>query len=197
MVVGEIAESVDLLVVGAGPGGYVAAARAAELGREVVVVDRGGPEGGLGGACLHVGCIPSKALIELAGARDRTAAMEAAGLSAGAVSIDLARFQTWKQALGDRIATGVRALLDRHSIRVVTGHLRFNKPDRAAVALPDGNVAFLEFEQAILAPGSRPAQLPSLPFDGRRVLSSTDALALTEVPETVAIVGAGYIGLEI
>jgi dihydrolipoamide dehydrogenase len=197
MVVGEIAESVDLLVVGAGPGGYVAAARAAELGREVVVVDRGGPEGGPGGACLHVGCIPSKALIELAQARDHTVRMEAAGLSAGPVVVDLARFQSWKQAIIDRLAGGVEALFERHGIRQVTGHLRFNKPDRAAVLLPDGNVMFLEFEQAILAPGSRSVELPSLPFDGERILSSTDALALTEVPDTVAIVGAGYIGLEI
>ena len=197
MVVGEIAESVDLLVVGAGPGGYVAAARAAKLGREVVVVDRGGPEGGLGGACLHVGCIPSKALIELAHAREQTARMEPAGLSAGPVAVDLVRFQAWKQAIVDRLAGGVEALFERHSIRRVTGHLRFNKPDRAAVLLPDGNVMFLEFEQAILAPGSRTVELPSLPFDGERVLSSTGALALTQVPDTVAIVGAGYIGLEI
>lgn len=197
MVVGEIAESVDLLVVGAGPGGYLAAARAAELGREVVVVDRGGPEGGVGGACLHVGCIPSKALIELGHAREQTTLMEPAGLSTGPVGVDLARFQAWKQAIVDRLAGGVEALFKRHSIRHITGHLRFNKPDRAAVQLPDGNVMFLEFEQAILAPGSRPTALPLLPFDGERVLSSTGALALTEVPETVAIVGAGYIGLEI
>jgi dihydrolipoamide dehydrogenase len=197
MVVGEIAESVDLLVVGAGPGGYVAAARAAELGREVVVVDRGGAEGGLGGACLHVGCIPSKALIELAETRERITRMQTAGLEAGPVAIDLARFQDWKQGIVDRLAGGVRGLFDRHAIRHVTGHLRFNKRDRAAVQTPDGNVIFLEFEQAILAPGSRPFELPSLPFDGERVLSSTDALALTELPGTVAIVGAGYIGLEL
>ena len=197
MVVGEIAESVDLLVVGAGPGGYVAAVRAAELGREVVVVDRGAPEGGLGGACLHVGCIPSKALIELAHARELTTSMKAAGLQARAVSVDLARFQSWKQTIVDRLAGGVKALLDGHGVRHITGHLRFNRTDRAAVQTPDGNVMFLEFEQAILAPGSRPLTLPSLPFDGERVLSSTDALALREVPDTVAIVGAGYIGLEL
>jgi dihydrolipoamide dehydrogenase len=162
-----------------------------------VVVDRGGAEGGLGGACLHVGCIPSKALIELADARERTTAMEAAGLRAQAGAVDLARFQSWKQAIVDRLAGGVEALFKRHSISLMTGRLRFNKADRAAVELPDGNVAFLEFEQAILATGSRPVELPALPFDGRRVLSSTGALALAEVPETVAIVGAGYIGLEI
>jgi dihydrolipoamide dehydrogenase len=197
MVVGEIAESVDLLVVGAGPGGYVAAARAAELGREVVVVDRGGAEGGPGGACLHVGCIPSKALIELAETRERIARMETAGLQAGPITVDLTRFQEWKQGIVDRLAGGVSSLFARHSIRHFTGHLRFNKRDRAAVQTPDGNVIFLEFEQVILAPGSRPLELPSLPFDGERVLSSTDALALTELPESVAIVGAGYIGLEL
>ncbi|MBV8954579.1 MAG: dihydrolipoyl dehydrogenase [Solirubrobacterales bacterium] len=197
MVVGEIAESIDLLVVGAGPGGYVAALRAAELGRQVVVVDRGGPEGGLGGACLHVGCIPSKALIELAHTRAQVERLGAAGLEVESVAIDMRRFQIWKQEIVDRLAAGIGTLFKQASIRHIVGELRFNRPDRAAVLLPDGNVMFLEFEQAIIATGSRSVELAELPFDGDRVLSSTGALALAELPRSVAVVGAGYIGLEL
>ena len=197
MVVGEIAESVDLLVVGGGPGGYVAAVRAAELGREVVVVERGGSEGGLGGCCLHVGCIPSKALIELSHAYERTHAMADAGLSVQGATVDLARFQTYKQAIIDVQANGVAGLFKQHGVRHVTGDLRFNKRDRAAVLLPNGNAQFFEFAQAIVATGSRPTTLPFLAPDGERVLTSTGALELDALPESIAVVGAGYIGLEI
>jgi dihydrolipoamide dehydrogenase len=198
MVVGEIAEPVDLLVVGAGPGGYVAAVRAAQLGRSVTVVDREGGEGGPGGSCLHVGCIPSKALIELGDAVHRTRSMAVAGLRiAGDVRVDLEAFQAWKASIVEHLDGGVRGLFRRHGIDYVAGDLRFTRPDRAAVLLADGGSRFLEFRQAIVATGSRPAQLPALPVDGRRVVTSTGALALTDVPATVAVVGGGYIGLEI
>lgn len=197
MVVGEIAEPIDLLVVGAGPGGYVAAARAAELGREVTVVDRGGAEGGPGGACLQVGCIPSKALIELAAAYERTQTAAAAGLRVTGAAVDLGAFQQWRRSIVAKLGDGVSGLLERHRVRYLEGELRFSRPDRAAVALADGNSSFLEFRQAIVATGSRPLPLPALPVDGERVLDSTGALALTAVPASVAIVGGGYIGLEI
>jgi dihydrolipoamide dehydrogenase len=196
MVVGELAESVDLLVVGGGPGGYVAALRAAELGREVTLVDRGGPAG-LGGVCLHVGCIPSKALIELAGAAHRTREMQHAGLTVDALAVSLERFQGWRAELCTRMAVSVRDLLARGGVRVVHGEARFNRPDRVAVRTPQDQVLFFEFHQAVVATGSRPVELPGLPFDGERVLDSTGALALTAVPATVAVVGAGYIGLEL
>jgi dihydrolipoamide dehydrogenase len=197
MVVGEIAEPVDLLVIGAGPGGYVAALRAAELGREVVVVERGGEEGGLGGACLHVGCIPSKALIELAQARQRTETMTVAGLRVDAARVDLAVFQEWKGSIVRGLADGVERLFERHGVRTIEGTARFASRDRVAVTMPDGSGRFLEFGQAIIATGSRPVALPELPFDGDRVLSSTGALALDAVPASLAIVGAGYVGLEL
>ncbi|MBS1883218.1 MAG: dihydrolipoyl dehydrogenase [Actinobacteria bacterium] len=196
MVVGELAEQVDLLVVGGGPGGYVAAARAAELGREVTLVERGGPAR-LGGSCLHVGCIPSKALIELANAHEAATARLQPGLSVGGAAVDLAAWQDWRQELCGSLAEGVDGLLRQRGVRVLEGELRFNKPDRAALLGSDGSVQFLEFREAILATGSRPATLPGLELDGERVLDSTGALALTAVPAAVAIVGAGYIGLEI
>jgi dihydrolipoamide dehydrogenase len=197
MVVGEVAEPVDLLVVGAGPGGYVAAARAAELGREVMIVDREGEEGGPGGACLRVGCIPSKALIELAHAYETTRTAARAGLRVSGAAVDLGTFQEWRGEIVDKLGGGVEGLLQRHNVRYVAGELHFLRPDRAAVALADGNSSFLEFKQAIVATGSRPSELAALPVDGERVLTSTGALALTEVPATMAIVGGGYIGLEI
>jgi dihydrolipoamide dehydrogenase len=196
MVVGELAEPVDLLVIGGGPGGYVAAIRAAQLGREVVLVDRGGPAG-LGGACLHVGCIPSKALIELATAVRRTRELEPAGLTIDGLEISLERFQAWRGELCAGLARGVGELLAAGGTRVVHGDARFNRPDRVVVRTPEDRVVFLEFEHAIVATGSRPIELPGLPFDGQRVLDSTGALALTAVPESVAVVGAGYIGLEL
>jgi len=197
MVVGELAEHVDVLVVGAGPGGYVAAAHAAQLGRDVMVVDRGGPEGGLGGACLHVGCIPSKALIELAATREHLAALRTRGLTGEVPGVDLAAFQLHRREIVDGLADGVAGLLARHGARHVTGELRFNRPDRAAILLPGGGSRFVEFNHVVVATGSRPAALPSLPFDGERVLDSTGALAVDHLPETLAVVGAGYIGLEL
>ncbi|HLM30044.1 MAG TPA: FAD-dependent oxidoreductase [Solirubrobacterales bacterium] len=197
MVVGEIAEPVDLLVVGGGPGGYVAALRAAELGREVVVVDRGGTDGGLGGSCLHVACIPAKALIELANARHGIDAFAPAGLRASEVEIDLSAFQEWRRSIVDRLERGIRGLFDRAGVRLIEGEARFANRDRAAVRLPDGQAHFLEFRQAIVATGSRPGAHPQLPVDGERVLTSTEALALESVPTSVAVVGADYIGLEL
>jgi dihydrolipoamide dehydrogenase len=195
MVVGELAESADLLVIGGGPGGYAAAIRAAQLGRRVTLIERNGAAG-LGGVCLHVGCIPSKALIEVAGAAQRTSELGGAGLKASDVSVSLPQFQAWRSELCARLARGVGELLARGEARVVHGEARFNRPDRVAVRTSDDRALFFEFEHAIVATGSRPIELPGLPFDGTRVLDSTDALALEETPRSVAVVGAGYIGLE-
>jgi dihydrolipoamide dehydrogenase len=193
MVVGELAEAVDLLVVGGGPGGYAAAIRAAQLGREVTLVERDL----VGGVCLHAGCIPSKALIELAAAAQRTRELAAAGLQADGVSVSLDRFQAWRAELCAGLARGVEQLLASGRVRIVQGQARFNRPDRVAVQTPDDRALFIEFEHAIVATGSRPIELPDVPFDGERVLDSTGALALTAVPASVAVIGAGYIGLEL
>jgi dihydrolipoamide dehydrogenase len=195
-VVGEFADQADLVVIGGGPGGYVAALRAAQLGREVTLVEREGPAG-LGGACLHVGCIPSKALIELADAAERTRAPAPAGLRVDGVSVSLGAFQAWRAELCAGLAQGVGGLLSRAGVRVVHGEARFNRPDRIAIRTPEDQAVFLEFESAVVATGSAPVAMPALPFDGERVLDSTGALALTEVPASVAVVGAGYIGLEL
>jgi dihydrolipoamide dehydrogenase len=196
MVVGEIAERVDLLVIGGGPGGYTAALRAAELGRTVTLVERGGAEA-LGGSCLHVGCIPSKMLIEVAHTAHRVREMAAMGLTVDGVAVDLARFQTWaKQVIGG-LASGVASLLADRRVEVVAGTARFSRADRVAVETPSGPMRYFEFRDAIIATGSRPGVLPDLEPDGDRILDSTGALALDVLPRTATIVGAGYIGMEI
>jgi dihydrolipoamide dehydrogenase len=160
-------------------------------------VDRNGREGGFGGACLRVGCIPSKALIELAESRERAELMAAAGLRVSGAGIDLAAFQDWKDGIVADLASGVESLLDRAGVRTIDGAARFVAADRVAVTLPDGSAQFLEFQHAIVATGSRPARLPGLEPDGERILTSTDVLALRDLPGSLAIVGAGYIGLEL
>lgn len=196
MVVGEMAEPCDLVVLGGGPGGYVAALRAARLGRRVVLVERGGT-GALGGSCLHVGCIPSKALIELAEVRERAAAFAVAGLDAQGLGVDLERFQLWKDGITRGLAQGVKQLLHAAGVQVVEGDCRFSRRDRVAVQTPDGNVRFFEFRHAVIATGSRPVHLAAFPVDQRTVLDSSGALSLSSVPETAVVLGGGYIGLEL
>ncbi|MEO3825815.1 dihydrolipoyl dehydrogenase [Actinomadura sp. B10D3] len=197
MVVGELAEGIDLLVIGGGPGGYTAAVRAAQLGRDVVLVERNGGESGLGGVCLHVGCIPSKALIELAGARGVLRRLSSRGLVVGDPGVDLAAFQKDRTETVSRLARSIRRLLTGAGVRVVHGEARLTGPRRAVVRRDGEASIFFEFRDAVVAAGSRPAEPPTLPRDGSRVLDSTDALALRELPRSVAIVGGGAIGLEL
>ncbi|MFC7494255.1 MULTISPECIES: dihydrolipoyl dehydrogenase [unclassified Nocardioides] len=198
MVVGEMPEGVDLLVIGGGPGGYVAALAAAQHGRKVVLVDADG-EDGLGGVCVRVGCIPSKALIELASHVRSSSAWHDRGAPALTdETVDLARFQSWKSDVVGGLNAGVRGLLKRAGVEVRRGWFRFTRPDQGAlVTHPDQPPTHLQFKSAIIATGSRPVELRDLPFDGTRIVSSTEVLELDEVPPSVAVVGGGYIGLEL
>ena len=191
MVAGEIARPVDVLVIGGGPGGYTAAARAAELGRDVVVVE----SGVLGGTCLNVGCIPSKALIALGHdlARARRRISGGTGL-VGDVTVDLAAAQRWKDGVVDRLRDGVSTLL--RGVETLAGTARFVGRDRVAVESAD-HVEHLQFQHAIIATGSRPTVLSSLPPDGGRIVDSTGALALADMPTDLVVVGGGYIGIEL
>lgn len=197
MVVGEVAELVDFLVVGGGPGGYVAALEAAALGREVVLVDRQG-EAGLGGACLHVGCIPSKALIEVAETLTRARHFEVAGLRVGSTSVDMVQFQQWKTGFINALSGGIGSRLKAAGVRVISGTFRFTAPGRGLVLTSDQRPPdFFEFKDAVIATGSTPVELPGMPRDGTRILDSSDVLAMTRLPKSIAIVGAGYIGIEL
>jgi len=185
-----------LLVIGGGPGGYVAAIRAGQLGVETVLVE----SGRLGGTCLTRGCIPSKALIHAAGIYEE---MARASGEAGYLGIrldappriDIAATMAWKDSVVERLSGGVASLLRRAGVTVVQGWARFADAKTCTVETPDGPVKIAP-EHVVLATGSVPVELPSLPFGGK-VLNSTEALALTTLPKSLAVVGAGYIGLEL
>ena len=184
-----------VLIIGGGPGGYVAAIRAGELGLDTVLIE----DGRFGGACLHVGCIPSKAIIHVADAAyalTEPQALNAIGLSLAPPALDFAKTIAWKDAIVSRLASGVGALLKKAGVRSLRGRATI-VDGKSAIAHADTGDQRIVCEHLVIATGSEPAQLEALPFDGEDVLSSTEALALTKVPETLAVVGAGYIGMEL
>jgi dihydrolipoamide dehydrogenase len=194
MVVGELPREVDLVVVGGGPGGYAAAFRAADLGLETVVVEARGP---LGGECLHVGCIPSKALLGLATLITDAAEARAAGLEFAPPRIVLERLRAWTAASIAKLAQGLAALARGRGVDVVVGHARFVDGQAIQVAAEDAPPSTLRFQHAIVATGSRPISLPGLEGAPERVWDSAAALALPSVPSRLLVVGGGYIGLEL
>ncbi len=190
MVVGEFTEDIDVLVIGAGPGGYVAAIRAAQLGRSVVVVDKAE----LGGVCLNRGCIPSKALISAAHHYEAAKDSPFPGIETTA-KLDFAKVQEWKQSVVNKMTGGVKTLLKGNNVRVIQGEAIFTSANEVRVS-SEYEGQRLRFKDCIIATGSRPIELKALPF-GKRVLSSTEALALDHVPESLVVVGGGYIGVEL
>lgn len=193
MVVGDLAQEVDVLVIGAGPGGYVAAARAAQLGRSVTIVDKDE----LGGVCLNRGCIPSKAIITAAERFTQMKEAEELGLEVkGEVSVNMQKLMDWKNGVVQKLTGGVGQLMKGNKVEVVKGDVFFNAKDAVRVVGETTSQTY-KFQDIIIATGSRPFELKILPFDGKRILSSTEALNLQEVPERLVVVGGGYIGLEL
>src|SRR3954465_12873964 len=184
-----------LLVIGAGPGGYTCAIRAGQLGIDTVVVEAKKP----GGTCLNVGCIPSKALIHVAEEFEKVVQMTAGenplGISTRKPELDLSKTMAWKAGIVGRLNSGVSGLLKKAGVKVVEGWARFRDGKTAEVETELG-LQVIRAEQIVIATGSEAVDLPSLPFGGP-VISSTEALALTEVPGKLVVVGAGYIGLEL
>ncbi|MER8964015.1 dihydrolipoyl dehydrogenase [Mesorhizobium sp. M0701] len=187
--------SCKLLVIGAGPGGYVCAIRAGQLGIDTVIVEAGRP----GGTCLNVGCIPSKALIHAAEEFEKLSHMAGGksplGITVAAPSLDLAATIAWKDGIVSRLNNGVAGLLKKAGVKTVHGWATFRDGKTVAVETEIG-MQVIRAETVVIATGSAPVELPSLPFGGP-VISSTEALALSEVPERLAVVGGGYIGLEL
>jgi dihydrolipoamide dehydrogenase len=183
-----------VLVIGGGPGGYVAAIRAGQLGLDTIIVEADR----LGGTCLNVGCIPSKALIHAAGAAHglrEPRALSAIGLSIGPPTLDFARTIAWKDSIVTRLTNGVGVLLKKAKVRTLLGTATIVDGKTATVSADTGETRVVA-EHLVLATGSEAVELPTLKFGGD-ILSSTDALALTEVPGSLAVVGAGYIGMEL
>ncbi len=191
MVVGEARVEVDVLVLGAGPGGYVAAIRAAQLGRSVTVVDKGP----VGGVCLNVGCIPSKALISAASQYESAVNGSEIGIQAEGVKVDFAKVQEWKNGIVNKLTGGVSGLFKGNKVQFVSGEAFFTDVDEVRVVSGYEGTRY-KFKDCIIATGSRPFELKSLPF-GKRILSSSEALSLTELPKSLIVVGGGYIGIEL
>jgi dihydrolipoyl dehydrogenase len=183
----------DVLVLGAGPGGYSAAFRAADLGKAVVLVDSSPI---LGGVCLKVGCIPSKALLHAARVIAETKEMAEHGLAFGEPAVDLDQLRAWKDSVVKRLTGGVAGLAKQRKVKVVTGRGAFASPNHLEVAADDGSRTMVGFEQAIIACGSEPVTLPFIPHEDERVIDSTGALELARVPERLLVIGGGIIGLE-
>jgi dihydrolipoamide dehydrogenase len=182
----------DLVVLGAGPGGYTAAFRAADLGMKSVLVER---YPSLGGVCLNVGCIPSKALLHAVGAVNEAASMERMGIRFAPPEIDLEQLRQGKEQVVKKLTTGLSMLAKQRKVEVVQGIGRFADAGRVVVDRADGPVS-ISFKNAVIACGSSPTRIPGFPYDDPRLIDSTGALALEDVPERLLIVGGGIIGLE-
>ncbi|MDP9811423.1 dihydrolipoamide dehydrogenase [Rhizobium tibeticum] len=184
-----------LLVIGAGPGGYVCAIRAGQLGLDTVIVEADKP----GGTCLNVGCIPSKALIhaaeEFGAAMQMLTGGNALGIGIEGATIDLAKTIAWKDGIVGRLNSGVSALLQKARVKIVHGRAAFRDGKTVEVETETG-MQVIRAETVVIATGSKPVELSDLPFGGR-VISSTEALSLGEVPTRLVVVGGGYIGLEL
>jgi len=182
----------EVLVLGAGPGGYTAAFRAADLGKQVVLVERFPT---LGGVCLNVGCIPSKALLHIAKVLTEAADVAHAGIEFGKPKIDLARLRAWKAGVVGKLTKGLSGLAKQRKVEVVQGTAQFASPHALRVEGPQG-IKMISFDHCIIAAGSSIARIPGFPYDDKRMIDSTSALELPEVPKRLLVIGGGIIGLE-
>ncbi|MEM1010106.1 MAG: FAD-dependent oxidoreductase, partial [Myxococcota bacterium] len=187
-------KSFEVIVIGAGPGGYVAAIRAAQLGYSTAIVEK---ESALGGTCLRVGCIPSKALLESSELYAQTAHhLTQHGIEVNTPKLRLDTMLGRKQKIVEELTLGVKLLMQKNKIQVLEGHGSFVEPGVLVVVQTDGTRTSYGYTSAIVATGSAPVEIPSFPFDHKLILDSTDALALSNVPQKMLVVGAGAIGLE-
>lgn len=181
---------VDLLIIGAGPGGYVAAIRAAQLGMTVTLVEK---RKTLGGTCLNVGCIPSKALLDSSEHYHQAASkFSVHGISVKELGIDFKQMMARKQDVVNSTVSGIDYLMNKHGITVMHGSATIVGPNQVCV-----DTQTLEAKRILIATGSEPTPLPSVPFDGKRILSSTEALSLPKIPKTMIVIGGGVIGVEL
>ncbi len=182
----------QVLVLGAGPGGYTAAFRAADLGLQVTLVERWAS---LGGVCLNVGCIPSKALLHAAKVIDEASSMAAHGVTFGKPTIDLDKLRNWKMSVVKKLTGGLKMLAKQRKVDVVTGYGKFVSPNVVEVKAEDGKVERIGFDQCIIAAGSEAVKLPGFPEDPR-IIDSTGALELPKDVKRLLVIGGGIIGLE-
>ncbi len=182
-----------MVVLGAGPGGYTAAFRSADLGVDTVLVER---YASLGGVCLNVGCIPSKALLHAAAVIDEVAHAGDFGVEFGKPTITLDKLRGYKEKVVTQLTKGLAGMAKQRKVRTVQGLAKFVSANELEIVGDDGKTQLLRFEQCIIAAGSQAVKLPNFPWDDKRVMDSTDALELAEVPGKLLVVGGGIIGLE-
>ena len=182
----------DVVVIGGGPGGYTAAFRCADLGRKVALVER---HSRLGGVCLNVGCIPSKALLHVAEVVNDARELAKHGVDFGEPKLDLAKLRSFKEKTVGRLTRGLAGLAEQRDVAVLRGEARFTAPDQISVVGADGAQS-LSFDAGIIATGSRPVEIPGMPLDDPRLMDSSGALELVDVPERLLVIGGGIIGLE-
>jgi dihydrolipoamide dehydrogenase len=184
----------DVCVIGAGPGGYVAAIKAAQLGKKVIIVEKEK----WGGVCLNVGCIPSKALITAAHFYDQLQHAEEMGFKIEKVKVDFDKLQSWKSGVVNKLTSGVSQLLKANGCETISGTAQFVSPQEVEVKSSNGGAAErIKATNFIIASGSRPIEIPGFAHDKKIVMDSTDALDLADLPKRLAVIGGGYIGLEI
>ena len=182
----------EIVVLGGGPGGYTAAFRAADLGKQVVLIERYPV---IGGVCLNVGCIPSKALLHIAQVIHEAEEFGDNGITFSKPKIDLAKVLSWKQGVTKSLNDGLASLAKQRNVIIINGLGKFTSTNTIAVATNDGTTT-VQFDQAIIAVGSHPTKIPSFPYEDPRLWDSTDALELKQIPKKLLIVGGGIIGLE-
>lgn len=182
----------EVLVLGAGPGGYTAAFRAADLGKKVILVEK---HASLGGVCLNVGCIPSKALLHSAKVITEAEESSDHGISFGKPDIDLDKLRSWKDSVIGKLTGGLKQMAKQRKVDVVQGNAQFSSSHCLQVSTPDGDKA-ITFDHAIIAAGSSVARIPGFPYDDKRIIDSTGALALEDIPNRMLVIGGGIIGLE-
>jgi dihydrolipoamide dehydrogenase len=185
---------VNIAIVGGGPGGYAAAFLAADLGMTVTLID---PEVNPGGVCLYRGCIPSKALLHVAKLLEESHQAKDWGIEFSAPKIDLARLRSWKEGVVKKLTGGLGILSKQRKVKYVQGRAAFENSTTVRITKADGSEETLTFDRIVLATGSRPAIVPSLKIDSPRMMDSTGALNLEDIPGTLLVVGGGYIGLEL
>lgn len=185
----------DVAVIGSGPGGYIAAIRCAQLGMTTALIERYST---LGGTCLNVGCIPSKALLDSSEHfYNATKHFAAHGISASGVSVDFAKMVARKAQVVSSTCDGIAYLMNKHKITVHQGHGSFVSPTEISITAADGSKSSIRAKKTIIATGSKPASLPGIAIDKQRVISSTEALTLTDIPKELVVIGGGVIGLEL
>ncbi|SVB99170.1 uncharacterized protein METZ01_LOCUS252024, partial [marine metagenome] len=182
----------EVVVIGAGPGGYAAAFRSADLGKQVILIEK---DSALGGVCLNRGCIPSKALLHLAKVIGDAKSLEKSGVTFGDPTLDLDAIRSWKDSVVSKLSKGITKLAQARKVEVIQGTAAFDSATQLRVE-NNGSTQVVTFDNCIIATGSIAAGIPGIPTDHPRIFNSTGALMLPAIPERLLVIGGGYIGLE-